>query len=207
MCVGRDSNRLSASRQRFCDWYWLNLRVGESAFAKCNSNTPYGLYFLRYERPIRFSQKTDDTFGARQSAPDRTSPQPRRQKQNARPVGRRQSERHYQRARRPQTDTLQRQQIGRLKPKSTKRLLRAFYFSPTDLVPISAKLGFMSTQEKSQATQWKQRWKLMDEMENQLLQNTSDGVKLRQFQALFQAAKRDNWETATPEEIQEVRQR
>lgn len=54
---------------------------------------------------------------------------------------------------------------------------------------------------------WKQRWQRVAQKEAELLRATPDAVRLRQFWALFATARNEDWETATPEEIAEVRRR
>ena len=54
---------------------------------------------------------------------------------------------------------------------------------------------------------WKLRWQRVAQKQNELLRATPDEVRLRQFQALFATAREENWRTATPEEIAEVRRR
>lgn len=54
---------------------------------------------------------------------------------------------------------------------------------------------------------WKLRWQRVAQKEAELLRATPDEVRLRQFQALFATARNEGWETATPEEIAEVRRR
>ena len=54
---------------------------------------------------------------------------------------------------------------------------------------------------------WKARWQRVAQKEAELLRATSDEVRLRQLWALFATARDEDWQTATPDEIAEVRRR
>ena len=55
--------------------------------------------------------------------------------------------------------------------------------------------------------EWKGRWQRIAAKEAELLRATPDAVRLRQFEALFATARREDWVVATPAEIAEVRRR
>ena len=54
---------------------------------------------------------------------------------------------------------------------------------------------------------WKDRWQRVAQKEAELLRATDDETRLRQLRALFATARDEDWQTATPDEIAEVRRR
>ncbi len=60
---------------------------------------------------------------------------------------------------------------------------------------------------KEEARAWKERWRLVNEIERQELRAMTPIEKLRQLATMMEAARDFGWQTSTPEEIEAIRAR